>query len=87
MYGRLGGNGQPPTVIMPICILVGSYALMAIGHVLPVPANTTWDPDVLKLPISSVLSQEAFGGRISAAACRREARERQQESNVECADQ
>src|SRR5262245_47158606 len=32
---------------------MGNYALMAIGHVLPVPANTEWDPEVLKLPIAS----------------------------------
>ncbi|AMN44108.1 hypothetical protein [Rhodoplanes sp. Z2-YC6860] len=32
---------------------MGNYAIMAIGHVLPVPANTEWDPDVLKLPIAS----------------------------------
>jgi hypothetical protein len=32
---------------------VGNYALMAVGHVLPVPANTEWDPRVLALPIAS----------------------------------
>src|SRR5215471_11100148 len=32
---------------------MGNYALMAVGHVLPIPANTQWDPDVLKLPIAS----------------------------------
>jgi hypothetical protein len=32
---------------------MGNYAVMALGHVLPVPANTEWDPDVLKLPVSS----------------------------------
>src|ERR1051326_5257581 len=32
---------------------MGGYAVMALGHVVPVPANTEWDPDVLKLPISS----------------------------------
>ena len=26
---------------------------MAMGHVLPVAANTEWDPDVLKLPVAS----------------------------------
>lgn len=53
MYGRLGGNGQPADRHYADLHPVGSYALMAIGHVLPVPANTTWDPDVLKLSISS----------------------------------
>ena len=32
---------------------MGNYAVMAIGHVLPVPANTEWDPEVLKLPVAS----------------------------------
>jgi hypothetical protein len=53
MYGRLGGNGQPADRRYADLHPVGNYALMAIGHVLPVPANTTWDPDVLKLPVSS----------------------------------
>jgi hypothetical protein len=32
---------------------MGGYAVMALGHVLPVPANTQWDPDVLRLPVSA----------------------------------
>jgi hypothetical protein len=32
---------------------MGGYVVMALGHVLPVPANTEWDPDVLKLPVSA----------------------------------
>jgi hypothetical protein len=32
---------------------MGNYAIMALGHVLPVPANTEWDAGVLALPISS----------------------------------
>jgi hypothetical protein len=32
---------------------MGNYAIMAVGHLLPVPANTEWDPDVLKLPIAA----------------------------------
>src|ERR1051325_2773259 len=32
---------------------MGGYPVRALGPVLPVPANTEWDPDVLKLPISS----------------------------------
>lgn len=32
---------------------MGNYAIMALGHVLPVPANTEWNPDVLKLPVAS----------------------------------
>src|SRR3954454_14740338 len=32
---------------------MGNYLIMAVGHVLPVPANTGWGPDVLKLPVGS----------------------------------
>jgi hypothetical protein len=32
---------------------MGNYAIMAVGHVLPVPANTEWDPRVLDLPVAS----------------------------------
>ncbi len=62
MYGRLGGNGQPSDRHYADLHPVGSYALMALGHVLPVPANTTWDPDVLKLPVSS-----SYRRKLSAA--------------------
>jgi hypothetical protein len=62
MYGRLGGNGQPADRHYADLHPVGSYALMAIGHILPVPANTTWDPDVLKLPVSS-----SYRRKLSAA--------------------
>jgi hypothetical protein len=31
---------------------MGGYVVMAVGHLLPVPANTEWDPDVLKLRVS-----------------------------------
>ena len=32
---------------------MGGYVVMALGHVLPVPANTNWDPEVLKLPVTA----------------------------------
>src|ERR1044071_9650816 len=32
---------------------MGGYAVMALGHVLPVPANTQWDPGVLQLPVTA----------------------------------
>ena len=32
---------------------VGGYAVMALGHVIPVPANTEWDSEVLNLPIAA----------------------------------
>ena len=47
-YGNVGGR-QNFADLHPM----GNYAVMALGHVLPVPANTQWDPDVLKLPVTS----------------------------------
>jgi hypothetical protein len=32
---------------------MGGYAVMALGHVFPVPANTEWNPEVLSLPVAS----------------------------------
>lgn len=52
-YGRLNAQGQPADARYTDLHPRGNYALMAIGHVLPVPANTTWDPEVLTLPVSS----------------------------------
>ena len=48
VYGNVGGR-QNYADLHPM----GNYAVMALGHVLPVPANTQWDPDVLKLPVTS----------------------------------
>ncbi len=48
MYGTSGGR-RNYSDLHP----VGGYAVMALGHVLPVPANTEWDPDVLKLPVAA----------------------------------
>jgi hypothetical protein len=52
-YGRLNAHGQPAEHRYADLHPTGNYALMAIGHVLPVPANTKWDPEVLTLPVSS----------------------------------
>ncbi len=52
-FGRLNAHGQPGSVSYADLHPMGNYAIMAIGHLLPVPANTEWDPDVLKLPIAS----------------------------------
>ena len=49
-YGRLNANGQPAEHRYADLHPTGNYALIAIGHVLPVPANTKWDPEVLTLP-------------------------------------
>jgi hypothetical protein len=32
---------------------MGGYAVMALGHFVPVPANTEWDPEVLTLPVTA----------------------------------
>ena len=52
-YGRLNGKGQPAGTQYADLHPTGNYALMALGHLVPVPANTQWDPAVLKLPVSS----------------------------------
>jgi hypothetical protein len=61
-YGRLNGRGQPAEAHYADLHPMGNYAIMAIGHILPVPANTVWDPDVLKLPVSS-----SYRRKLSAA--------------------
>jgi hypothetical protein len=48
VYGPAGGRANYAD-LHPM----GGYVVMALGHVLPVPANTEWDPDVLKLPVSA----------------------------------
>lgn len=53
VYGRLNARGEPADFHYTDRHPVGNYGLMALGHVLPVPANTKWDPEVLTLPISS----------------------------------
>jgi len=52
-YGRLNARGEPANHHYTDRHPIGNYALMALGHVLPVPANAKWDPEVLTLPISS----------------------------------
>jgi hypothetical protein len=52
-YGRLNAQGQPADRKYADLHPRGNYALMAIGHVLPVPANTKWDPEVLTLKVAS----------------------------------
>lgn len=52
-HGRFNANGQPAEHRYTDLHPIGNYALMALGHVLPVPANTKWDPEVLALPVSS----------------------------------
>jgi hypothetical protein len=53
VYGIVGGKPNYAD-LHPM----GNYAIMALGHVLPVPANTEWDPDVLKLPVAARYRQQ-----------------------------
>jgi len=48
VYGAAGGKANYAD-LHPM----GGYAGMAVGHVLPVPANTQWDPGVLALPVTA----------------------------------
>src|SRR5689334_10111610 len=48
VYGPVGGRPSFAD-LHPM----GGYAVMALGHVVPVPANTEWDPEVVKLPIAA----------------------------------
>jgi hypothetical protein len=61
-YGRLGSNGKPKDVQYADLHPVGNYALMALGHVVPVPATAIWDPEVERLPIA-----DNYQRRLSAA--------------------
>jgi hypothetical protein len=51
-YGRLDRRGNPESTSYADLHPTGNYALMALGHFMPVPANTEWDPEVLTLPVS-----------------------------------
>jgi hypothetical protein len=77
-YGMLNAKGQPIKTYYTDLHPMGNYLTMAVGHLLPVPANTEWDPDVLKLPISSlyrhVLSETQYQKLLAAI---REASEKQ----------
>jgi hypothetical protein len=65
VYGSSGGR-QNFVDLHPM----GGYAVMALGHLLPVPANTEWDPEVLKLPVASryrkALSAEQYAKLLRA---------------------
>ena len=52
-YGRLDARGNPAEFNYADLHPMGGYLGMAVGHVLPVPANTEWNPDVAKLPVAS----------------------------------
>jgi hypothetical protein len=52
-YGRLDRRGNPETTSYADLHPMGGYAVMALGHFVPVPANTEWDPEVLTLPVTA----------------------------------
>jgi hypothetical protein len=51
-YGRLDRRGNPESTSYADLHPMGGYAVMALGHFVPVPANTEWDPEVLTLPVT-----------------------------------
>jgi hypothetical protein len=64
------GAANRPTTTMPTSIraeITPSWrsvtCFLGLGHVLPVPANTEWDPDVLKLTISSSYRRHITAGQ------------------------
>lgn len=63
VYGRLNARGEPADFHYTDRHPMGNYGIMALGHVLPVPANTQWDPEVLTLPISSTYRQRLTAGQ------------------------
>jgi hypothetical protein len=63
VYGRLNARGEPADFHYTDRHPVGNYGLMALGHVLPVPANTTWNPEVLQLPVSSSYRHRLTAGQ------------------------
>src|SRR5215470_2908752 len=60
-YGRLDARGQSADFHYADLHPMGNYAVMAVGHLVPVPANTEWDPDVLKLPVASSYRRNLTG--------------------------
>ena len=51
-FGRLDRRGNPENTSYADLHPMGGYAVMALGHFVPVPANTEWDPEVLTLPVT-----------------------------------
>jgi hypothetical protein len=53
VYGSLDANGKPSNTHYADLHPMGGYGMMAVGHIVPVPANTEWDPQVASLPVAS----------------------------------
>ena len=52
-YGRLSGSGKPTNIQYADFHPDGGNVGLAVGHVVPVAAGMTPDPDVLKLPLNA----------------------------------
>jgi len=52
-YGRLSGSGKPANVQYADFHPDGGNVGLAVGHVVPVAAGMTPDPEVLKLPLNA----------------------------------
>jgi hypothetical protein len=53
VYGRLNARGEPAERNYADRYPEGTYLHMAVGHLLPVPANKEWNPAVLSLPVAT----------------------------------
>jgi hypothetical protein len=75
-YGRIGAGGKPKDVHYADLHPVGNYALMGLGHLVPVPATTVWDPEVARLPVYSAyqhrLTAEQYARLVAAVKRARE---------------
>jgi hypothetical protein len=79
VYGRLDSRDNPATTSYADLHPMGGYAVMALGHFVPVPANTEWDPEVLTLPVTAkyrVKLNETQYNELTAAVQRANANKR-----------
>ena len=78
-YGRLDRHDNPVTTSYADLHPMGGYAVMALGHFVPVPANTEWNPEVLTLPVTAkyrVKLNETQYNNLTAAVQRASANKR-----------
>lgn len=62
-YGRLNAKGEPREHLYADLHPVGGYLAMAAGHLVPVRANTKWDPEVLTLKVVSSFRKPLTGAQ------------------------
>jgi hypothetical protein len=68
-YGRIE-RGRPTQVRYADLHPTGNYGMMALGHMVPVPANTEWNPEVLKLPVASSYRRQITAKQFAALEAR-----------------